>query len=70
MIEVTDEGRGRSSITPQQKKRKGIGIENVRARLQSMSEGILEILPQENGTTARITLTRYEEESCNGDTIR
>ena len=70
VIEVTDEGRGRSSITPQQKKRKGIGIDNVRARLQSMSEGILEILPQENGTTARITLTRYEEESCNGDTIR
>ena len=69
IVEVTDRGRGHSSITPQQKKRRGIGTENVRARLRSMNNGILEIVPQECGTTARIILNEHEGDICNGDTI-
>ena len=56
IIEVIDDGSGKNNITPQQTKRRGIGIENVRARLHSMSSGTLEIISQEHGTTARITI--------------
>ena len=56
IIEVIDEGFGRNNITKQQEKRKGIGIENVRARLHSISKGELEIISGEHGTTARITI--------------
>ncbi len=35
VIEITDDGSGSSNITPQQSKRRGIGIENVRGRLKS-----------------------------------
>ncbi len=56
IIEVIDEGFGRNNITKQQEKRKGIGIENVRARLHSLSNGELEIISGEHGTTARITI--------------
>ena len=70
VVEVRDEGHGASSITPQQKKRRGIGIENVRARLRSMSDGELEIIQGENGTTARITLTECGEANSYDDTIR
>ena len=56
VIEVTDDGSGKSNITPRQTERKGIGIENVRARLQSIAGGELEIITNEHGTTARITL--------------
>ncbi len=56
-VEVTDEGRGSSNITTQQSARRGIGIENVRARLKYMNNGELEIIPNENGTTARLTFT-------------
>ena len=56
IIEVIDDGSGKNNITPQQKKRKGIGIDNVRARVNSMVNGTLEIITRENGTTARIEL--------------
>lgn len=56
IIEVIDNGFGKSNITDQQKNRKGIGIENVRARLKSMSRGELEIISCEHGTIARITI--------------
>ena len=56
IIEVINDGSGKNNITPQQTKRKGIGVENVRARLQSMSNRNLEIISRENGTTARITI--------------
>ena len=65
VIEVTDEGRGSSSLTAQQNKRKGIGVENVRARLRSMSDGKMELIQHENGTTARITITRCEKKEAN-----
>ena len=56
VIEVIDEGSGTGSVTPQQETRKGIGIDNVRKRLQSQSRGELEIVIGEHGTTARITI--------------
>lgn len=56
IIEVTDDGSGRSNITPQQSKRRSIGIDNVRARLRSIAGGELEVLTNEHGTTARIKL--------------
>ena len=56
VIEVIDDGVGKNNITEQQTKRKGIGIENVRARLHSMSNGELEIISGEHGTTARIII--------------
>ena len=56
IIEITDDGSGRSNITPQQSKRRGIGIDNVRARLKSIVDGKLEVITNENGTTARIIL--------------
>ncbi len=63
VIEVTDDGSGRSGITEQQQKRRGIGIENVRARLRTMSGGVLEITDAGHGTCARITLDEVTEES-------
>ena len=56
VLEVIDDGSGRSNITQQQERRKGIGIENVRARLRSLSNGELEIISGEHGTIARITV--------------
>ena len=56
IIEVIDDGSGSSNITPQQESRKGIGIDNVRKRLQSQNLGLLEIITGEHGTTARIII--------------
>ena len=56
IIEIKDDGSGSRDITPQQSKRRGIGIDNVRARLKSIVGGELEVLTNEYGTTARITL--------------
>ena len=56
IVEVTDDGSGKSSMTQQQQKRKGIGIENVRSRLRSMRNGELEIISGEHGTTAKIII--------------
>ena len=57
VIEVTDDGSGKSSLTDKQSARKGIGIDNVRSRLSSMIGGTLEIVKNENGTTARVTIS-------------
>lgn len=71
IIEVIDDGSGKSSITEQQKDRKGIGIENSRARIGSMTGGKLEITETDSGTTAKITIpdmTNFKErESKNGN---
>ena len=63
IIEVIDKGIGQSALTKQQEHRKGIGIENVRSRLKTMTSGELEIIPAENGTIARITLKSMEKMS-------
>lgn len=57
-IEIIDDGSGITGITEQQQKRRGIGIENVRARLQISDIGKLEIIRGEHGMTARITLSK------------
>ncbi|MBR2284872.1 MAG: histidine kinase [Ruminococcus sp.] len=59
-IEIIDDGSGMCSITEQQKKRRGIGIENVRSRLQLSDMGDLEIIRNEHGTTARITIENVQ----------
>ena len=61
-IEIIDDGSGQSSITEQQKKRRGIGIENVRSRLRTIDIGELEIIRSEHGTTARITIEKGQED--------
>ena len=63
IIEVIDKGIGQSALTKQQEHRKGIGIENVRSRLKTMTSGELEIIPAENGTIARITIKSMEKMS-------
>ena len=59
-IEIKDNGSGKSSITEQQKKRRGIGIENVRTRLMLTETGTLEIIPSDHGTTARIIMKKKQ----------
>ncbi len=56
VVEVHDAGVGKRTLTDKQKKRRGIGIANVRARLAATSSGRLEIIPEENGTCARLIL--------------
>ena len=60
IIEIVDDGSGRSNITPQQTKRKGIGIDNSRARIESMTDGSLDIITTDHGTTARVVL-KYQK---------
>ena len=63
IIEITDNGSGQSSITEHQKKRRGIGIENVRSRLQLTGTGELELIRSEQGMTARITIEKGQEKT-------
>lgn len=56
IIEVHDIGRGAMFLTEKQEKRRGIGIQNVRARLAVGGGGELKLIPRENGTCARIQL--------------
>ncbi len=56
VIEVADDGSGATCAETEKTARKGIGIENVRKRLRSISNGELEILHGDHGTTARIIL--------------
>lgn len=67
IIEVHDIGKGTLNLTDKQEKRRGIGVRNVRARLAVDGKGMLELIPEENGTCARVTLVEvmYEEGSDN-----
>ena len=62
IVEIVDDGSGMSNITPQQKKRKGIGIENAKARITSMTDGKLDIIATEHVTTAKVTLKYQNSE--------
>ncbi|MBR1529178.1 MAG: histidine kinase [Oscillospiraceae bacterium] len=62
-IEIIDDGSGMNNITEQQKKRRGIGINNVRARLQYLNAGELEMIHNEHGITARIIIRKKQEET-------
>lgn len=56
IIRVTDEARGNVSFAQQQKKRKSIGLNNVRERLEKQCGGTLELEQTYNMTTATIVL--------------
>ncbi len=56
-IDVRDIGFGSLNLTEKQEKRRGIGIANVRSRLEAGSKGKLELIPERDGTCARITLS-------------
>ena len=55
-IEVRDDGTGGNKLTEAQNKRKGIGIENVKLRLDALKIGTLSITQDNNGTRAVIWL--------------
>lgn len=60
IIEVCDIGSGRQKLTENQKKRRGIGINNVRTRLEYGNKGKLDLIPGENGMCARIVLRKFD----------
>ena len=62
-IEVRDIGYGKLNLTEKQEKRRGIGVANVRARLAVENNGELELIPEEKGTCARITLKNVKYSS-------
>lgn len=62
VIEVIDDGEGKSAMTEQQEKRRSVGIENVRARLKALNKGELEIIHTDSGTTARIIINEVHYE--------
>ena len=66
-IDVRDIGHGKINLTERQEKRKGIGVANVRARLAIRNYGELELIPEENGTCARITLKNAVYSHDEGD---
>ena len=60
-IEVKDDGSGGNKLTEQQTKRKSIGLENVRLRLNASGMGTLSISQDETGTSAVVRLKYMEE---------
>lgn len=62
-IEIIDDGSGKNSLTEQQKKRRGIGIENVRSRLWITNTGKLELIQSEHGIISRITIEKGQGET-------
>ena len=69
VVDVKDHSYGEKNITVKQKNRKSIGIKNVRARLQAMNMGSLDISKNGDDTCARILLKkRFEEDMENGNT--
>ena len=64
-IEVKDDGSGGNKLTDKQKKRKSIGLENVRMRLKASKIGTLTLIQDDSGTSAVIRLKHLEEENEN-----
>ena len=60
LIRVKDDGTGKSSITEQQKTRRSIGMQNVRARLKALCGGELIFESSENGTTVTLTIPKND----------
>lgn len=63
LIAVEDDGSGGNKLTDAQKKRKGIGIENVQMRLKALDMGELTITQDEHGTRSEIRLKAEELEN-------
>lgn len=68
-IEVADDGSGADSTTQKQRERRGIGIQNVRARLKYLNIGTLEILTTVAGTRARIHIPNENKEEKHDNLI-
>lgn len=60
-IEVKDDGSGGNKLTDAQKKRKSIGLENVRLRLKASGMGTLSLSQDETGTSAVVRLKYLED---------
>ena len=63
LIRVKDDGTGKSTITEQQKTRRSVGMQNVRARLKALCSGDLIFESSEEGTTVTITIPKRDTES-------
>ncbi|MBO4877538.1 MAG: histidine kinase [Ruminococcus sp.] len=62
VICIKDDGSGASSMTQQQHKRRGIGLENVRNRLAMTQIGSVEIVQTDEGTSAMIYIKNSRKE--------
>ncbi|MBQ4311658.1 MAG: histidine kinase, partial [Oscillospiraceae bacterium] len=60
LIRVKDDGTGKSSITEQQKTRRSVGMQNVRARLKALCGGDLIFESSEKGTTVTLTIPKND----------
>ncbi len=58
LVTVRDDGVGFDAVTPQQKQRRSVGLENVRVRLAAQCGGTLHIETGEWGTTATVFLPK------------
>ena len=66
-IEVKDDGSGGNKLTDQQTKRKSIGLENVRLRLNASGMGTFSISQDETGTSAVVRLKYMEDGNENNN---
>lgn len=60
LIKVRDDGKGIDHVTEHQRKRRGIGRENVKRRLEAQCGGYLDYTSLENGTEAVIHIPAKE----------
>lgn len=60
-IEVHDDGSGGNKLTDKQKRRKSIGLENVKMRLNASKMGTISITQDETGTRAVVRLIYVED---------
>ena len=67
IIEVTDDGSGDQPDTEQHKKRKGVGLENIRNRLELVCGGRLELIKADEGAIARIIISEKDRAGENND---
>lgn len=67
-VTVTDNGAGFSAATQQQKRRRSIGMENVRARLAALCGGTLRVETGAGGTTATVFIPRQSNQTAEDTT--
>lgn len=62
-VTVQDNGVGFAAVTPQQKQRRSVGLENVRIRLTAQCGGTLHIETGEWGTTATVFIPKPTQQT-------
>ncbi|GEM_PF-1148215 len=72
LVSVVDDGHGEQTMLPTQKKHKSVGTANVKARLDTLCGGTLEVHKLEKGTEAVIRLPAFKvrEELQSGEKRR